>query len=96
MAGASVTKRDELFVFFRELLTISRTMTKFKNRRKKNPATSVIPDGLSKLTERDRRALKRIVGKRHRSTAAKMIAELNQHLNSPVSTKSVRSELNKS
>ena len=34
----------------------------------------------SKLTDRDRRALKRIVGKKHRTTAAKVTAEFNQYL----------------
>ena len=40
-----------------------------------------------KVTDRDRRALKRIVGRKHRTTGAKVTAELNQHLNSPVSTR---------
>ena len=49
----------------------------------------------AKLIERERRALKHIVGRKHRTTAAKVTAELNQHLNIPVSTKTVRRELNK-
>ena len=49
----------------------------------------------SKLSDRDRLELKRIVGRNHRTSAAIVTAELNQHLNSPVSTKIVRLELNK-
>ena len=49
----------------------------------------------SKLTDGYRCALKRIVGRKHRSIAAKVTAELNQHLNNLVSTKIVRRELNK-
>ena len=45
--------------------------------------------------DRYRRALKRIVSRKHRTTAAKFTAELNQHLNSPVSTKTVRLKLKK-
>ena len=47
-----------------------------------------------KFTNRDRRALKRIVGRRHRTTAAKVTAHFNQHLDSPVSTKTVRRDKN--
>ena len=49
----------------------------------------------SKLTDRNLRALKRIVGRKHRTTAAKVIAELNPNLNSPVTTETVRRGLNK-
>jgi hypothetical protein len=38
------------------------------------------------LTERPRALLRMIVTKNHRSTAAHMIAELNIHLEDPVST----------
>ena len=49
----------------------------------------------SKLTDRDRRALKGIVGRKHVTTAAKVTAELNQHRNSQVTTETVRHDLNK-
>ena len=50
----------------------------------------------SKLIDRDRRALKRIAGRKHRTATTKFAtAELNQHLNSSVSTKTVRHELNR-
>jgi anion-transporting ArsA/GET3 family ATPase len=50
----------------------------------------------STLTERDRRTLRRIVSKNHRSTAAQVTAKVNSHLEEPVSTKTVRRELHKS
>ncbi|EFN77659.1 Transposable element Tcb1 transposase, partial [Harpegnathos saltator] len=48
------------------------------------------------LTDRDRRILNRIVAKQHKTTATKVTAELNSHLNNPVLTKTVRRELHKS
>ena len=42
-----------------------------------------------KLSDRDRRPLKRIVSKNHRATAAQGTVELNIHLEDPVSTKTV-------
>ena len=49
----------------------------------------------SKLTDRARRALKRTVGRKYQTTGAKVITELNQHLNSLASTKTVRCRINK-
>ena len=63
-------------------------MTEFKKHRKTS-------ERISKLADRNRRALKCIVGRKHRTTAAKATTELNQHLNSPVSTKALHHELNK-
>ena len=48
-----------------------------------------------KRADRDRRASKRIAGRKHRTTAVEVTAEFNQYLNSPVSIKTVRYELNK-
>jgi len=42
-----------------------------------------------KLSERDCHVLKRIVSKNHKTTAAKVTAEPNIHLEDPVSTKPV-------
>jgi hypothetical protein len=39
--------------------------------------------------ERGRRTLRRIVPKNHRTTAAQVTAEINIHLEDPVSTKTV-------
>ena len=92
MAGASVIKTAELLCFSRA--TISRTMTEFKKRRKTSSNRSN-SSRIYKLTDGDRRTLKRIVGRKYRTTAAKVTAELNQNLNSPVSTKTVHRGLNK-
>ncbi|KAK5616653.1 hypothetical protein CRENBAI_003061 [Crenichthys baileyi] len=48
-----------------------------------------------KLSERDVRVLTRIVSKKYETTAAQIMAELNVHLNSPVSTRTVRRELHR-
>jgi hypothetical protein len=50
----------------------------------------------STLTERDRRTLRRIISKNHRTTAAQLTAELNIHLEDCVSTKTVQRDLHKS
>lgn len=50
----------------------------------------------SKLSERDRRTLNRIVREDPKSTVPKITAEFNEHLKSPVSTKTVRRQLHKS
>ena len=47
------------------------------------------------LSERDCRTLRRIVKRNHRTTAPKVAAELNKHLENPVSTKTVHRELHK-
>jgi hypothetical protein len=43
----------------------------------------------SALTERDRRTLRRIVSKIHKNTAKQERAELNIHLEDPVSTETL-------
>lgn len=48
-----------------------------------------------KLTDKDRRTLIKIVDECPKSTASKITTELNQHLRSPVSTKTTRRELHK-
>jgi hypothetical protein len=48
------------------------------------------------LTERDHLRMKRIVSKNHTTTAAQVTAELNIHLDDPVSTKTVQHELQNS
>ena len=69
-------------------------MTRFK-KHEKTSSNQRNSGRTSKLTDRDQRASKRIMRREHRTTAAKVTAELNQHLNSSVSTKTVRRELNK-
>jgi len=49
-----------------------------------------------KLSERDHHSFKMIMSKNHRTIAAKVMPELNIHLEDPVSTKTVRQQLRKS
>ena len=70
MAGASVTETAELVCFSRG--TISMTMTEFKKIRKIFSKQSN-SGRISNLTNRDRRAFERIVGRKHQTTAAKAI-----------------------
>ena len=85
-AGASVTKTAELLGFSR--VTILRTMKEFEMHGKTSSNRSNSGQ-TSKHTGRGGRALKCIVGKDHGTTAAKVTDELIQHLNSPVSIKTV-------
>ena len=48
-----------------------------------------------KLSDRDRRTLTRIVRKDHKDTVPKIKAKLNDHLEKPVCSKTVRKELHK-
>ena len=90
MAGACVTKTAEIFSVARS--TVSKSMVVFE----KEGKTSSLKQNLErkrKLSDRDCRTLTRIVRKDHKNTAPKMTAELNDHLEKPVSSKTVRREL---
>ncbi|XP_076065314.1 uncharacterized protein LOC143039321 [Oratosquilla oratoria] len=90
--GASVKKRAELLnVSQTTVPTVMTACTKHgaSSSAKRNS------DRNPKLPDRDRRTLQRIVARQHKTTAAKVTAELNTHLRNPVSTKTVRRELHK-
>ena len=53
-------------------------MTEFKKHRKTSYNRNNFGQTF-KLTDGDRRALKRIVGRKYQTTAAKVTAEMNQH-----------------
>jgi hypothetical protein len=73
---------------------VSKVMSAYTNHRKK---TSANRNNVRKstLTERGSRILRRPVSKNHRTTAAQVTAELNIHLEDPVSTKTAQHELHK-
>jgi transposase len=93
LAAASVTKTATLLDV--SIATVSKTMSEYTNHGK---TTSVKRNSGQKstLTERDHCIVRRPISKNHRTTVAHMTAELNIHLEDPVSTKTVRHELHKS
>ena len=92
LAGASVTKTASLCDGSRA--TVSRVMSAYPQEGR-TTSNRINGGRKRKLSERDVRVLTRIVSKKHKTTASQITAELNVHLNSPVSTKTVRRELHR-
>jgi transposase len=93
LAGASVTKTAILIGVSKA--KVSKIMSAYTNHGKTTSAKRKSWRN-STVTERDCRTLRRIVSKIHTNTTAQVTAELNIHLEDPVSTKTVRRELHKS
>ena len=74
IAGASFTKTAELFGFSRA--TMLRTTPELK-KHGKTPSNQSNSGRTAKFTNIDQRALKRILGRKHRTTDAKVTAECN-------------------
>jgi transposase len=90
-AGKSVTKTAALLRVSRA--TVSEVMSAYTNHGKTTSAKRN-SGRKSSLTESDHLTLRRTVSKSHRTTAAAQVtAELNIHLEDPVSTKTLRREL---
>ncbi|XP_042897250.1 uncharacterized protein [Parasteatoda tepidariorum] len=92
LVGATTTETSQILGVSRG--TVSKVMTAYTQRSKTSSAKQN-SGRKEKLSERDRRVLKRIVMSKKKTTAAKMTAELNQHLDSPVSTITVSRYLHK-
>ena len=90
MAGASVTKTTELFGVARS--TVWKVMTAFE--KGKNSSLKQNSRRKQKLSDRDCQTLMHIVRKVH-NTAPKITVEPNDHLENPVSSKSVRSRISR-
>jgi hypothetical protein len=90
LSGASLIKPATLLGV--STVTFSKVMSAYTNHGKttRNSGRKLT------LTERDRRTLRRIVSKNHRTAAAQTTAELNIEIKDPVSPKNVRCELHKS
>jgi transposase len=93
LAGASVTRIATLLGVL--IATVPKVMSAYTNHGK-TTSTKRNSGRKSTLKERDCHMLRRIVLKNHRTTAAQVTAELNIHLEDPVSTRTVRHELHKS
>ena len=91
-ADARETKTAEFFGVARS--TISKVMTAFE-KEEKTASLKQNSRRKRKLSDRDRQTLLWIVRKDHENTAPKITAELNDHLENPVSSKGVRKKLHK-
>ena len=91
MTGARVTKTTEFFRVARS--TVAKVISPFEQ----GKASSLKQNSgrKRKLSYKSCRTLKWIVWKEHKNTAPKITAEVNDHLENPVSSTTVMRELHK-
>lgn len=92
LAGATVSETANIVGAGRS--TVSTVMTAYSKEGKTSSAKHN-SGRKSKLTDRDRRALKRIVARKHKTTASQITSEMNTHLQEGVSVKTIRRELHR-
>ncbi|GBM10607.1 Transposable element Tcb1 transposase [Araneus ventricosus] len=90
LSGASVTETANLLGFARS--TVSAVMTAY-TKEGKTTSSKHNSGRKSKLADRDRRVLKRIVARKHKQSLSEITSEMNSHLQDPVSSKTVKREL---
>nr|XP_015921838.2 uncharacterized protein LOC107450538 [Parasteatoda tepidariorum] len=90
LAGASVSRATELVGVSRT--TVSRTLSTYTELGKVSSARHN-SGRKSKLSDRDRRVLKRIVARKRKTTLPVITSEMNTHLENPVSMKTIQREL---
>ena len=90
MVGASVIKTSELFGVGRS--TVLKVMKSFENERKTFSLKQNF-ERKRKLSNRDRRNRTQIFREDHKNTVPETTAEVNDNLENPVSSKTVRREL---
>ncbi|GFW89899.1 uncharacterized protein TNCV_2979951 [Trichonephila clavipes] len=92
LAGESIIETSQLLGVFRGI--VSKVMTEHAHSAARQARQSKTAEG-KRSSVRDRWILKRIVTSNKRTNAAKVTADLNQHLDSPVSAFIVRRYLHK-
>nr|XP_042902664.1 uncharacterized protein LOC122270201 [Parasteatoda tepidariorum] len=90
LSGASVTETANLLGFSRS--TVSAVMTAYM-KEGKTKSSKQNSGRKSKLEDRDRRVLQRVVARKHKQSLSEITSDKNSHLQDPVSTRTVQREL---